>query len=418
MNNNFFKSNNYYLLDLIDGEIKRNKIIFSIINKSKYSLRNAVEVEIENKKKEYDSKTGEEYYTTSKYEAFIKSSTETYREDLDIINSEIAYLLDIPSSKVFRLENEEHQKGIANFGVKEDNEKQINLDELVNKLISYLKASKFSLTPWLNDYFSLPKTSSMDVIHNENEINSVIEMGINTIITILRLSPKQIEDLKNAYFRMIFFDLLTNNTYRAFNNYSVLITENATYSRLAPIYDYNNDLEVNNYYLLNNIYIEKNAILSLLYRKYYEYIKNISRGLTENYSLYLESINLIIENNTDKEYVNVIKDRFKSNLDTIKTLELVHSRSHNENKLDIAMTQTSINLNALNRNQLIQSKYNVKKKSEPIKVVDKDEVKVIVETQKKPSNVGKNIFLIILGIILVLGIGIGVAYLVINYLDI
>ena len=108
MNDSFFESNEYYLVDTFNGEVKKNKLTFDIINNSKYELNNAKEVASKSKTKELDSITGEEYYSETIYQGFIKSSIDSYKDDLDIINSEIADLFDIDASKVYRVETDDN----------------------------------------------------------------------------------------------------------------------------------------------------------------------------------------------------------------------------------------------------------------------------------------------------------------------
>ena len=411
MNNEFFKSKEYYLIDTFNGEVKKNLIKFNIIHNSSYKLKNAVEVAIESKSKEIDVTTGKEYYTESIYQAFIKSSIDAYKDDLDIINSEIADLLGISASKVYRVETDSNTFGIININSKGKDENQISVDSLVNNLIKLIKEKNITLTSWLKDYFSLPKTDSNLLLNSEKDVISVIEMTVNTLAILFRLSNEELDKLKSDYIKMIFFDLLSNNTNRSFNTYSVLVTSKMIFLRLSPVYDYNNDLDHNSYYILNNQYIDKNAILSCLYHKYYHYIKTISKGLTDNYGLYLESINLIIDNNINAIYANQIKDNYKNNLEAIKSLEGIHSKNYIESKLDIAMTQTSINLNALNKNQIIHSKYKNKNKNKPVKVENVSDVKIKVEPKQKESKLG-NIFLIIFGILLFIGIVVGIIFIV------
>ena len=411
MNNEFFKSKEYYLIDTFNGEVKKNLIKFSVIHNSSYKLKNAVEVAIESRSKEFDVSTGEEYYTEAIYQAFMKSSTDSYKDDLDIINSEIAELLDINASKVYRVETNNNLFGIVNINSKEKDESQINMDALVNNLIKLIKQKNVTLTSWLKDYFSLPKTNANLLLNSEKDIISVIEMTINTLSVLFNLKSDEIEKLKKDYLKMILFDLISNNTNRSFNTYSVLTTKDMKFLKLSSIYDYNNDLDNNSYYILNNQYIDKNAIISCIYHKYYHYIKTISKGLTDNYGLYMESINLIIDNNINGIYANQIKDNYKNNIDTIKSLELMHSKNYIESKLDLAMTQTSINLNALNKNQMIHSKYKNKNNNKAIKVEDISDVKIKVEPKQEEVKI-HNILLIIFGIILLIGIIFGIIFIV------
>jgi len=416
MNEKFFESKEFYLVDVFNGNIRKSKINFNVISNSRYNLVNTKEVAIESKSKEIDPITGQEYYSESIYEAFMKSSLDKRKDDLDIINSEIADLLDIFASKVYRVETNTENTGIVNISVKDKQEQQINVDLLVNRLIKLIKSKNINITEWLKDYFTLPKTDVNFLLNSEKDIISVIEMSVNTISLLFNLGMEEQEILRQDFIRMIFFDLITNNSDRGFNTYSILVSFSMKFKRLAPIYDYNNEVDSKSYYRLNNVYIDKSAILSTLYHKYYPYIKKISKGLSDNTGIYLESISLIVDNNIDQLEASKIKNNFKNNIETIKSLENIHSKNIFESKLDLAMTQTSINLNALNKSQIVHSKYRTINKNNAVKVDSQEEVKIKVEEIKKTSNLS-NIFLVIFSLILVAGIIYAVYYIVQNIIN-
>ena len=414
MNEEFFNSKEFYLVDTFNGIVKKSRIKFDIVNNSKYKLVNTKEIAIESKTRKVDNETGEEYYAPSMYEAFMKSSNDKTRDDLDIINSEIADLLDIAASKVYRIETDTNMCGVVNISVKDQSEQQIGLDMLVNKVIKLIKERTIELNPWLKSYFSLPIGDKTYVVNSEADVVSTIEMGIRSISLLFKLNDEQLENLKTDYIKMLLFDFISNNSLRGFNTYSIIVNKDLSFKKLAPIYDYNNELTSNNVYLLNNVYIDKSALISTLFSKYYEYIKKITKGLRDNAGLYLESMNLIIKNNIDEVNALSIMHNYKTNVEVIKSLENSHSKEMPENRLDLAMTQTSINLNALNKNQMVHSKYRIIKKEEVNKVEKQEDIKIKVEEEKKESNTFFNIIMVILAIIFTMGIIAGVVYLVLN----
>lgn len=414
MNEEFFNSKEFYLVDTFNGIIKKSRIKFNIVNNSKYKLVNTKEIAIESKTRKVDNETGEEYYAPSMYEAFMKSSVDKTRDDLDIINSEIADLLDIAASKVYRIETDTNMCGVVNISVKDQSEQQIGLDMLVNKVIKLIKERTIDLNPWLKSYFSLPIGDKTYVVNSEADIVSAIEMGIRSISLLFKLNDEQLENLKTDYIKMLLFDFISNNSLRGFNTYSIIVNKDLSFKKLAPIYDYNNELTTSNVYLLNNVYIDKSALISTLFSKYYEYIKKITKGLRDNSGLYLESMNLIIKNNIDEVNALSIMHNYKTNVEVVKSLENSHSKEMPENRLDLAMTQTSINLNALNKNQMVHSKYRIIKKEEVNKVEKQEDIKIKVEEEKKESNTFFNVVMVILAIIFTMGIIAGIVYLVLN----
>ena len=406
MNNSFFNTNEYYLVDRFNGEIKKNRINLRIVDNSKYLLNSYKQVIIETKIKKINKATGEVYHSLNNYEGFVRSSKDKVRDELDIINSEIASLIGVSSSHVFHLENYNNDRGIINIGVKELDQKLITLDVLVNNLINTIKTQNIDAPDWLKKYFSININDENNLLEDEELIISVIEMTINIIGLFFKLNQEELEKSRKRYIRMILFDLISNNTNRSFNTYSVTLSNQNIFIELTPIYDYNNETDIKNYYILNNKYINKTAIFSTIYHKYYPYIKSLSKSITDNINLYKDSISLIINNNIDGFSSETVNNYYNANLDLIKSLELLHQKNSHENKLDLAMTQTSINLGVINRNQLVQSKYaNSKKKNKE----EREDVTIRVE-EKIRNPFYLKLLLFIVGILILIALASIIAY--------
>ena len=282
---------------------------------------------------------------------------------------------------------------------------------LFKRVLSLLKTRNLGSLDWLTSYYKIPKNSEKMLISDEENI----KLFINIMGLFVKMDTQEKDKLKKSYIEMIFFDLISSNTYRNFNSYSILLDSKGHFTRFAPIYDYNNLISSNNFYCLNGIFIKKDAILNLLYKYYYHYIKNISRGLMENYKAYIESIDLIIDSNLNMEEAEIVKNNYHVNLDNVKSLEILHQDDYGENKLDIAITKTSINLNAINNNQMVHQIYDKYEKDTSLKEMD-DTIKIKVEPKKKNS-IGKNIFLFILVLIVLCAIAVGITYFIIVYYE-
>src|SRR5574344_165721 len=82
MNSDFYTANNYFLVDIFDGKLKKRKIIFRIVKNSSYNVKNAKQVEIETNIKKINAETGKEYYQLIKHTAFIKHTNNPYSDSL------------------------------------------------------------------------------------------------------------------------------------------------------------------------------------------------------------------------------------------------------------------------------------------------------------------------------------------------
>ena len=416
MNNEaFYNTNNYYLVDIFNGKLTKSKINLKIVNNSIYNLKNAKQVEIESAIKKIDPNTGQEVYEKVTHKAFIKSTSNTYSDALDIINSEVATLLGISSSKVFRLDNENGVKGVINIDVKKSSEQQLSLDDLFKKILRWLKTNNSKDMKWLVSYYKLPENNEKKLIKDEETVKSIIDIFMNIINLFFKLDKEQKDKLMKNYIEMIYFDLISSNSVRSFNSYSILLDKNNEFSRFAPIYDYNNLISGTDYYCLNGVFLKRSVVLELIYKHYYQYIKNISKGLIENYKAYIESIDLIIDSNLGLEEADIVRNNYHSSLDNVRSLEMVHLKDYGENKLDLAITKTSINLNAINNNQMVHQKYDTYQKEDMDSDLE-DTIKIKVEP-KKNSKIAKNVFWFIIGIALLCAIAVGITYFIISYYD-
>ena len=148
----------------------------------------------------------------------------------------------------------------------------------------------------------------------------------------------------------------------------------------------------------------------------------------ENVSAYKKSMSLIIDNNTSSKDAKGITDVIFGLIDNVASLENEHRLSFGESRIDMALTQTSINLNAVNHNQEVRNKY--EKVEEHYKVTgdislkeekkepEKEMVKVKVEEKpkEKKSHLG-TVLLAIFVIAVIVAIGLGAYYLYTNYIN-
>lgn len=397
----FMTSAKYYLVDIFHGKPKISNININKKETSKYNLTNRMEVEITSKTKKIDPKTGEEIYTLSKTGGFIKCSENSYSDDLDIINQEIATLLGVPSSKIFRLVSEDNIRGTINISISDDLV-QLNLELIIKETFKRVKNGTLTDIDWIKKYAMLPITASNEAITDVNKIAELIDFSIFAIKSNFHLTEKEEQSLIKNYILMLLLDYVTGQEYRDFKDYSILVDREKHVS-FAPVYDFNNTLTNSNVIRLNNKYVSKEALIATLFNKYYNYFKDISRGLNENIDSYKKSIKLIIDNNTTKEYQDIITNNIFTNLNNLIELEKEKRIDFGESRIDMVLTQTSINLNAVNRNQEIRNKYElVDPNKNSLKEIEDKMLKITKKPKvKKKLSIGF-IISIVIGIIIMI----------------
>ena len=411
--NRFMESNKYYLVDIFHGKPKISNINIQKKENSQYNLTNRKEVEIISKNKKIDPNTGEEVYTLSKIGGFIKCSLNSYSDDLDIINQEIATLLGIPSSKIFRLVSEDNIKGTINISINDD-AIQLNLETIMKESIKRAKMNRSLDITWLKKYAMLPINEETSPITNVEQIDDLITTTIEAIRHNFRLTDIEEKKIIKGYVLMLLLDYITGQEYRDFKDYSILVSKDKRIT-FAPVYDFNNTLSNKDVIRLNNKYVSKEALIVTLFNKYYSYFKGIARGLNENIDSYKKSIKLIIDNNTTSQYQEIITKNIFSNLDNLMDLENEKRLNFGESRIDMVLTQTSINLNAVNRNQEIRNKYEVLDPNKNSLKEIEDKMLKITEKKKEKKKISASFIIgVIIGLLVLVGVVIFSIYFITN----
>lgn len=425
----FYNADNYFLVDTINGKLKASNINIKGLRKEIAPIIGHKSYCAISKKRVINPKTEEEEYVSVESLAYLKSSEYTYQDDLDIINYEIAKLLGIKAMPAFHLLTKEKLRGsiLISSLTKEDN--LLSVDTLAKQMVSIIKEREDTIPSWLTDYVHLPATTITSPLVDSKLIKLVIDFPLNVISYTFNLDAKELYKIKNDYINMLLFQFMTNQCRLGLNTYSIISETNPKAVFLCPIYNYNNSLDLPTVFCLNNKHIDSEALINTLFSAYYPFFKDITRGLSENVSAYQKSMELIIDNNTASNNAKIIKANIFKRIDVITSLEEEMRLVKGESRIDMALTQTSINLNAVNRNQEVRNKYEeideyFKTSPEPEKEVEenvakeKEMVKISVEEEKDPNKGHLNGFILaIIIIILILMISFGVYYYIINFLD-
>ena len=384
---NFYNADKYFLVDTINGTLKASNINLKAIPNSPINLKGRMTYKVLSKKRIEEKDSDKEIYTSVETLGFLRTSFDPYQEDLDIINYEVLKLLGINAMPAFHLLTKEKLRGsilISSLTLKDE---IYTIEDLSKRMVMLIKEEKRAIPTFLANYIHLNASSKSSPLIDTNLIKEIIDFPINIISYVFNLDSKSLNIIN-----------------------------------LIPLYNYNNTLEKNESVSLNNKYVDKEVLIDTLYTYYYDFFKDISRGLNENVSAYKKSIGMIIDNNTSSKYAKIITENLFGNIDHLTNEEEEHRLSFGESRIDMALTQTSINLNAVNRNQEVRNKYeesHYKVLLEPPKEESEEkEVNIKVEAEKPPKKTHYgSIFLAIFIILIILAIGFAAYYFLINYLD-
>ena len=425
--NNFYNADKYFLVDTVRGNLKASNINLVPLSNVAINLYNRRTFKVLSKKRLVDEETGKETYIPIESLGFLHTSDSPYQDDLDVIGYEVLKLLGINAMPAFHLLTQEKQRGSILISALNLSDEVYTLEDLSKKIVIMIKEQKLTIPEFLTNYIHLNGNNRNNPIMDMKEIKELIDFPINIISYVFNLDSKALYKIKLNYINYLLGMYVINQNNIELNTYGVYKSKTSNVVCMLPVFNYNKNLEKSSVINLNNKYIDKEAFLNTLFNNYYEFFKDISRGLMENVSAYKKSMNMIIDNNTSKRDAGVITNVIFGAIDNLVSLEEEHRLSFGESRIDMALTQTSINLNAVNHNQEVRNKY--EQVEEHYKVIgdinpkeeislEPEMVKVKVEEEVKPKKGhGGTIFLAIFIVIVIIAIGLGAYYFLTNYID-
>ncbi len=431
--NNFYNADKYFLVDTIHGNLKASNINLVPLSNALINLYNRRTFKVLSKKRIVDEITGKESFVPIESLGFLHTSDSPYQDDLDVISYEVLKLLGINAMPAFHLLTQEKLRGSILISALNLSDEVYTIEDLSKKIVLMIKENKSAIPEFLLSYIHLGSNSKNSPIMDMKVVKELIDFPINIISYVFNLDSKALYKIKLNYINYLLGMYVINQNNIELNTYGIYKSKTSSIVSMLPAYNYSKTLEKSNIVNLNNKYVDKEVFLNTLFNGYYEFFKDISRGLMENVSAYKKSMSLIIDNNTSGRDAKVITDILFGLIDNVAGLEEEHRLSFGESRIDMALTQTSINLNAVNHNQEVRNKYEKVEQhykvtgdispkddigEEKPKSPEKEMVKVKVEEAKpvKKGHLGSIILAIII-IAIIIAIGFGTYYLLTNYID-
>lgn len=431
--NNFYNADKYFLVDTIHGNLKASNINLVPLSNALINLYSRRTFKVLSKKRIVDEITGKESFVPIESLGFLHTSDSPYQDDLDVISYEVLKLLGINAMPAFHLLTQEKLRGSILISALNLSDEVYTIEDLSKKIVLMIKENKSTIPEFLLSYIHLGSNSKNSPIMDMKVVKELIDFPINIISYVFNLDSKALYKIKLNYINYLLGMYVINQNNIELNTYGIYKSKTSSIVSMLPAYNYSKTLEKSNIVNLNNKYVDKEVFLNTLFNGYYEFFKDISRGLMENVSAYKKSMSLIIDNNTSGRDAKVITDILFGLIDNVAGLEEEHRLSFGESRIDMALTQTSINLNAVNHNQEVRNKYEKVEQhykvtgdispkddigEEKPKSFEKEMVKVKVEEAKpvKKVHLGSIILAIII-IAIIIAIGFGAYYLLTNYID-
>jgi hypothetical protein len=301
-----------------------------------------------------------------------------------------------------------------------------------------LETSKYIDEGYIDGYYmynlgTYPGISKGNAIKDPEQIEDIINLGSYCLIKEIELQTgtplehKTKDAIEKHYIRMVLFDYLIGRKYRGLdycliskvNEQSKPIWHDAYLSPISVSNGIDKDMLVGpGEYVLNNKLIDQEILLSVLFDKHYREIKKMTEALNDAKKLYTDAISRIVYNNISLDLAQKLESELIKSLEKIaKTQsdkEGALSKEEKTNKVERTMATQSLNVRVTAKLDLIQKKYPINPKDHPEllekKQITEEDIKLIVEEEKKTSGGFAATAMIIAAIALICGIGIGIAY--------
>ena len=362
-----------------------------------------------------------------------------YIDDYDIIKSDIAELLDIDHEEVKRIVSEEQNVGVFTpLNYSKDIETRISATTVVKHIVEYVNKGLLSEEDslWVSRVLKA-QCGKGNPLKDSSSVEEVVKLGIFSLIKEIELQAghpfdeKAREAIEKNYLRMILFDLIIGRKYRGLDYYLISKLTDQKKPQWSDAYfgpiSISNSVEKDQLvgedeYYLNNKMVSREVLLQVLFTKHYKEIQKVAEALSDAKRLYLDAASRIIYNNTDLEKARALEAEIISNVEKIVKLQKVEEakkdKEHKTNKVERTMATQSLNVRVTTKLDLIQKKYPINPKDHPelkkqIKKKKEEDLKLVVEEKKKKGGfAAASVILAIVG--LLIGIGIGIAFILIK----
>ena len=333
--NNYLSSLKEYYLANIDKLKKKNNCYLLSYNEGTKVLEQAKVTTI---KKENN------YEYVSINEGFGYRKENSKENDYELIMSDIAYLMNIPYAKTYRMFNEKMEPiGIICGSMEDKNEKFLNLEETF-KFIKE-ESNKYMLKSKITNYHDRNIKHGIIEVFESNVVKESIDYVLDLFACLPDITDDNLEELKAAYLKVKVFEILTNSLNNNLENYGIIINQKEkkyTYE-FAPTYNKcvtKNDRLSKDETICNFFIVDKEDIINILFKNYYKYIKELTNLIIDNNVTIYKIINKVSKEHLEfeeyKNYNEILKYNYEKFARIYKEFNLEplpeETRDNNNNK--------------------------------------------------------------------------------------
>ena len=313
--NNYLASLKEYYLENIDKLKKGNNCYLLSYNDGTKVLEQAKVTSIKKENKI-------DYVSINKGYGYRKENSK--ENDYELIMSDIAYLMNIPYAKTYRMFNEKMEPiGILSGSMDEQNQKFLNLEET----FSFVKeeSNKFMLKSKITNYHDKNIKNGITQVFETKLVKDSIDYVFDLFNCLPDITKDNVELLKEGYLKVKVFELLTNSLNNNLENYGIIINKNEkkyTY-QFAPTFNKcvtKNDMLSKEETICNFFIVDKEDLINILFKNYYKYIKELTNVIIDNNVTMYKIIDKVTKEHLEFDEYKNYKDILKYNYDKFERI--------------------------------------------------------------------------------------------------
>ena len=313
--NNYLASLKEYYLENIDKLKKGNNCYLLSYNDGTKVLEQAKVTSIKKENKI-------DYVSINKGYGYRKENSK--ENDYELIMSDIAYLMNIPYAKTYRMFNEKMEPiGILSGSMDEQNQKFLNLEET----FSFVKeeSNKFMLKSKITNYHDKNIKNGITQVFETKLVKDSIDYVFDLFNCLPDITKDNVELLKEGYLKVKVFELLTNSLNNNLENYGIIINKNEkkyTY-QFAPTFNKcvtKNDMLSKEETICNFFIVDKEDLINILFKNYYKYIKELTNVIIDNNVTMYKIIDKVTKEHLEFDEYKNYKEILKYNYDKFERI--------------------------------------------------------------------------------------------------
>ena len=244
--------------------------------------------------------------------------------DYELIMSDIAYLLEIPYAKTYRVFDEQmNPQGVINESFEMKDSRFLNMEEILQFIIE--ESPKFTIKSELIEYHDR-HYNGLDRITDNQTYKTNLEYVFSLFKALPGITATNLAELRKQYINMKIFELLTNSLNNTLVNTGIIInTKEKKYTyQLSPSYNkYVTDLKTlkENETICNFFIVDKRNLLITILTNYYKESKDILTLIANNKETITVLINNILKEHLEYEeytkYYKVVKENVEMLIEEI-----------------------------------------------------------------------------------------------------